>query len=270
VESALFRPDFVTLSIRSGGRVTSRLLIGANGIRSNLHQQVNLARYVKSRKRMALRSYFPRVEKLTGLVEVFATHGAEAYVAPVGQGARVTVLFQNDGESQTHKSGGGIHEWYAQLLRRFPGLAERLPRSIPHPVEATAPVSLQLPAVHAHRLILIGDAAGASDPIAGQGMTQALKDAFLASRLLPPLLREDRLGYADLAEYTRLRQVAFAPSTEIADTLLFLARRPRLARRAVRVLSRNYSLRRKILSAVAGSNGGALTPRDKFRLLLGI
>lgn len=270
VESTLFQPDLVTLSTRSGARVTSRLLIGANGIRSNLHQQVGIARYVKSRERMALRSYFPRVANLKGLVEVFATTGAEAYLAPMGQGARVTVLFQKDHETRAQRNGGSIQKWYAELLNRFSGLTERLPQSIPYPVEATAPVTLQLPVCHAHRLVLIGDAAGTSDPIAGQGMSQALKDAFLAGQLLTPLLKEDRLGCADLAEYTRLRQTTFARSIQIADTLLFLARHPRIARRAVATLSRKDALRWKILNAVAGNGDGTLSRRDRLRLITGI
>lgn len=270
IQSVSFHSDYVTLFPRTGSPITSRLVIGANGIHSNLHHQAGLKREIRNPRRMALRTFFPEVEQLEGVVEVFTSDGAEAYLAPMGPGARVTILFENEPSPTRPRKGSDLRGWYGSLLGYFPLLAKRLPPVISDRVEATAPVTLLLPACHAHRLILVGDAAGASDPIAGQGMSQALKDAFLAGELLTGLLKEDHLECADLADYTRLRQKTFARSIQVADTLLHLARHPRLARRAVGALSRNDSLRWKILNAVAGNGDGVLSRWDKLRLMVGM
>jgi 2-polyprenyl-6-methoxyphenol hydroxylase-like FAD-dependent oxidoreductase len=96
-------------------------------------------------------------------------------------------------------------------------------------------------------MLLVGDAAGAVDPVTGQGMTVALKDAQLACQILKERLHEDRLSEQDLCEYTRARNGYFRPAFQLAQMLLWAVQHPFLTRQTLKALSRNHALRQKVL-----------------------
>jgi len=248
---------------------TARLLIGADGIRSRFHNGFGIHRRKRRTRRFALRTLYDQFQG-TGVVEVHCCVAGEAYVAPMDNGsARITLLLFGS----AHRSRGApLSDLYFENLSLFPHLMKRLKNPYPQgPVQSTGAVSLEVSRCHGQRLLLVGDAAGAVDPVTGLGMTVALKDAQLAARLLKDRLHKDRLSEQDLSEYTRLRNDYFRPAFQLAQMLLCAVRHPFLTRQTLKALSRNHALRQKVLTMATTLRAGSfLNGKDQLHLLLGI
>ncbi len=227
----------------------ARLLIGADGIRSRFHHGFGIHRLKRRARRFALRTLYDQLEG-SDLVEVHCCEAGEAYVAPMEKGAaRITLLLFG---SAQRRRGAALSDLYFEKLSLFPRLVQRLKNPYPQgPVQSTGAVSLEVSRCHGQRLLLVGDAAGAVDPVTGQGMTVALKDAQLACQVLTERLAEDTLSEPDLCEYTRARKGYFRPYFQLAQMLLCAVRHPFLGRQTVRALSRSQALRQKVLRMAA-------------------
>lgn len=250
-------------------RHTARLLVAADGIRSRFHRQFQIHRRPPRFRRFALRTRYSRLRDWQSVVEVYFSSIGEAYVAPLGKGeVLVALLLFTPPPSQ----GRRLSDLYFESVKHFPELQKRL--SDPYPperVEATAPVALRLSRYHSHRFLLVGDAAGAVDPVTGQGMTMAFKDGELACEILRQRLRDDELSEQALSFYTERRNRYFLPSYELAEFLLSAFRRPFLARQAIRSLSRNHRLAQKILHMATDADPiRSLDWKDRLQLALGV
>ncbi len=227
----------------------ARLLIGADGIRSRFHHGFGIHRLKRRARRFALRTSYDQLEG-SDLVEVHCCEAGEAYVAPLENGAaRITLLLFG---SAQRRRGAALSDLYFEKLSLFPRLVQRLKSPYPQgPVQSTGAVSLEVSRGHGQRLLLVGDAAGAVDPVTGQGMTVALKDAQLACQVLKERLAEDRLSEPDLCQYTRARKGYFRPYFQLSQMLLCAVRHPFLGRQTVRALSHSQTLRQKVLRMAA-------------------
>ncbi len=247
---------------------SGRVLVGADGIRSRFPKAMGIQRQNPGNGRFALRASFDGLRGMDGLVEVFCSPAAEAYIAPMGdERARVTLLIDGPPDSGRRHAD----ELYSRTIQGFPSLTKRMRSLQPEEgVEATSPVCQRLGRCHDNRLLLVGDAAGAVDPVTGQGMTVALRDALLASEVLTSALARDALEAEDLAIYSRRRELHFQVSYELAQNLLFVLQRPFVARQAARAISRNRRLRRRLLSLATESQPQQpLTHLEHLRLLFG-
>ncbi len=251
----------------SGETFAGRLLVGADGIRSRFHGRSGIRRLASSNGRFALRGLFEDFAHRDGWVDVFCSRLGEAYIAPLGpSSARVTLLL-----NQRLDGGPGDTERFASHLRHFPEVLARTGGRPPLRVDATAPVSRRVSACHGERLLLVGDAAGAVDPITGQGMTLALRDAQLAAEVAGDRLRRGRLKEADLRPYTARRRDYFERSDELSRRLLGLLERPWLFARVRRALLSNPRLQARLLaSAVWPGSSGGLRWSDRLRLVAGL
>jgi 2-polyprenyl-6-methoxyphenol hydroxylase-like FAD-dependent oxidoreductase len=227
----------------------ARLLIGADGIRSRFHHGFGIHRLKRRARRFALRTFYDQLEG-SDRVEVHCCEAGEAYVAPMDNGAaRITLLLFG---SAQRTRGAALSDLYFEKLSLFPRLVQRLKNPYPQgPVQSTGAVSLEVSRCHGQRLLLVGDAAGAVDPVTGQGMTVALKNAQLACQVLKERLHKDSLSEQDLGEYTRLRNGYFRPSFQLAQMLLCAVRYLFVGRQTFKALSRNQTLRKKVLRMVA-------------------
>jgi menaquinone-9 beta-reductase len=271
LESLEAGPRQVAVRVREGRKThgfSCRLLIGADGVRSQVRRSVGISSWFPSRKRFALSACFSYLREAGNAVEIHCSRWGEAYVAPRATGqVRVTLLLSS-------RPGGGLGGGAVQLLENalvgFPFLRGRLPSSPLGTVSATAPLGVSVRRCHADRLLLIGDAAGAVDPVTGQGMSLALRDAKLAAEVLKERLAEDRLSRNHLAHFSELRRSYFRAASDLANLLLFLLQHPSWAGKALRAIGNNVQLRNKLSTLASGHHPSpALTWMDRLHLLLG-
>ena len=253
-----------------GGRTSryrGRALIAADGLHSRLRTRLGIPHYTPSSRRLALCTYHRDFRPTQEAVEVHCSQLGEAYVAPFGRSAaRVTLLLYQARIDGWHLPASLL---YRRALSHFPTLTQaELREDSDLSVHAVAPLATRLPRCHGDRFLLVGDAGGAVDPVTGQGMTIALRDAELAAEVLTEALVRDRLDSASLAPYTRRRNQYFRPAYHTARLLLFVLRHPRLATRLAKALRRHPELGQRILeSAIRTSARSGLTRTELLRLL---
>ncbi len=215
----------------SGGAVSARLLVAADGLHSPLRKAAGLEDEPRGPRRFGLRQHFalrPWGER----VEVHFAEGLEAYVTPAGANRVGIAFLWEDGQVPAPIS-------FDAMLTRFPRLKEQLGAAPPDSKAMGAGPLLQ----HVHgavrgRLVLLGDAAGYVDAITGEGLTLAFDQAKVLGRLLPGALEDPR----ELHAYEEASRRAFKSYARLASSLVALARRPALRRAALNRLIANPSL----------------------------
>ena len=196
----------------------TRFQVGADGIHSLFHRRF-VGAYRPSR-RVGLSTHVLGLEGLGDRVEVFFHDEGELYVAPTGGGeALVSALFD-----YRHFRRDGIN----YLLRKTWALRDRVSRlEFTTPVLASAPLGLHVPRITDPEagLLLVGDAAGASDPITASGLALALVATREAA---------DAIVSGDLSQYERRRRALERPARELGVLMRWLGRSERRATRVLR------------------------------------
>jgi flavin-dependent dehydrogenase len=194
-----------------------RFVVGADGAHSMFHRR--LKAIPATPRRVGLSAHLARVHGLGTRVEVFLHDDGELYLAPTGGGeALVAALFY---QSRFRRDG------LVRLLSSIPELRDRIAGSeFTSPVLAAAPLGLHVPRVVDDNLLLIGDAAGAPDPITGDGMALALVSVKAAA---------EAIVSGNLRRYQRARLEAGRTAERFGRLMLGLTRKERLARLTPRV-----------------------------------
>ncbi|MBL4847998.1 MAG: hypothetical protein JKY65_20980, partial [Planctomycetes bacterium] len=123
---------------------------------------------------------------------------------------------------------------------------------------------------HATRLLLVGDAAGALDPITGEGLSVALVTSEIASEVLADAFARNDFSARRLASWSRRRGRAMSSLAGLTRALRYLADHPERAERVIRTLIKAPDTFERLLGVAAGTASlGSLRVRDGFRLLLG-
>jgi len=122
---------------------------------------------------------------------------------------------------------------------------------------------------------LIGDAAHALNPNAGQGTNQVLEDALVLAEILTVCLQEGRLGAQDLRPYEERRRPAAGFVQRMGETYAFLwtSSNPlvsTLQAWTARQTGRHPDIMRKVVAQTAGLVASPLTFREQVRLLTGV
>lgn len=217
-------------------RLSARLLVGADGLRSPIRRRLGYElpqRHALERQRYGMRQHF-RIAPWSDFVEVHFAAGAEAYVTPLGP-ERVGVALLTYGRPGR----------FGELLERFHPVCDRLAAgSVPlgRPLGA-GPLEQRSRALLAPGVALVGDAAGYRDAITGEG----LSIGFGCARALVARFAQGELEHYP-ADHARLSR----PLDRLTQSLLFLARRPRLRRLALDQLARHPALLSDLLSIAAG------------------
>jgi flavin-dependent dehydrogenase len=190
-------------------------VVGADGLRSIFHRR--LPGYRPAVRRVGLSTHIAGIDGVGDHVEVFFHPLGEVYIAPAGGGEALVaaLLYQ-----RTFRRDGLVH-----LLRVIPELRARTAHiEMTTPLLAAAPLGLGVPRVVDGNLLLIGDAAGAPDPITGDGMSLAFASVKPAA---------DAIVGGDLARYQRTRIEMGRASDRLGRLLLRLARVDGRAARAL-------------------------------------
>ena len=256
----------VEVTLAAGGRLASRLLVAADGGRSRLRGLagigVNRWDYGQSAVVATIRHERPHDGR------------AEEHFLPSGPLATLPLADDADGRHRSSlvwAEAPAVAERLArcddflfesELTRRLGqrfGTLEAVGRRAAHPLGLTLARRLVAP-----RLALVGDAAHAMHPIAGQGLNLGLNDVAALAEVLADGLRLGRdPGAADLlADYERWRLADILRVSATADALTRLFSNDRLALRLLRdvglgVVDRLPPLKRWLMTAAAGPAGRA-------------
>ena len=227
------RPGAVTLRTNAG-ELTAGVVVAADGLHSRLRRAAGLEQPTRAAARFGLRQHV-RVPPWSRHVEVHLAEGVQAFLTPAGT-ARVGVAFLWE---------KGLLEGpvsFARLLERFPAVAERIAGAAEdsHP-RGAGPLAQAVRARTADRFALVGDAAGYVDAITGEGLSLALVCGRVLGESLPEALARGA-SRAALAPYERFAAREFRRYALVCRTVLALARRPSLRRRALHVLGRHPRL----------------------------
>jgi flavin-dependent dehydrogenase len=193
------------------GPFSADWVVAADGLRSMVRRWIDTERAAHGRERYGLRQHF-RVSPWSDDVEVYWGPGCEAYVTPVDND-HVGVALLCDGKPST----------FEQLLQAFPSLRQRLDGAEPaSTIRGAGPMRQIAAAGGRDRIALVGDAAGFVDPITGEGVSLALRQAEALV---------EAIEQGDLDRYrTNLRAIVRWPER---ITLLTLAlQRPRWLQQA--------------------------------------
>lgn len=242
-----------------GRRVTARLIVGADGLRSEVRRWAGLEGVSSRRRRFAVQQHF-RCEPWSKFVEVHWTEGAEAYVTPCGrEEVGVAVLWA----AEAKQTGGG-QRLMESMLSRFPRLSVSLQGAEPSAgARAIGPMHQVARSPVSDGVGLVGDASGYLDAITGEGISLALAQVqALYDSIGPWMLSNDRVPTArELQGYSRRISGMVRQHQSITRLVLFLSRKPRLAERAIKGLGRQPQLFRWLLSANMGAVPAASIPK---------
>ncbi len=216
----------------SAGPLSAAWLIGADGVHSTIRRQSGLESRSRAPRRFGIRRHF-RVEPWSSLVEVHWADDAEAYVTPVARDeVGIACLWRGDGRR------------FDDLLELFPALHARLRGAEPTSAVLGAGPFARARGCHRGRVALVGDAAGALDPLTGEGITVGL---LSAQSLVAALARGNPLG-----AYARRRRRLLTVPRALAGLLLFAADRPRVRHGFVRVVARHSGFFDRLIALNAG------------------
>ncbi|MEU2824076.1 FAD-dependent monooxygenase [Streptomyces bacillaris] len=147
--------------------LTARWLIAADGLHSPLRRALGLDHPVPGPGRYGLRRHY-RTAPWSDLVEVHWSPHAEAYVTPVDEHLVGVAVLSRD------------HRPYADHLAAFPDLAAQLAGPGATPVRGAGPLRQRARGPRAGRVLLVGDAAGYTDALTGEGIALAVATASAA------------------------------------------------------------------------------------------
>jgi flavin-dependent dehydrogenase len=198
-------------------RVRARWIIGADGSQSSVRRWAGLNKVHRNSRRFSYRRHFP-IAPWSEYIEIHWGNRCQFYVTPVSPSEICLVLMTRD-----------QHERVADALPRFPQLQQRLQGvAAVTPERGAYAVTRRLRRVTRGNVALIGDASGNVDPITGEGLCLAFRQA----RALADALMAENLS---LYESTHRR----------------LLRRPRLMAEFMLLMDRSNFLQRRTIEALA-------------------
>ena len=213
-------------------RVVARWIIGADGSQSSVRRWAGLNNFHRNSQRFSYRRHF-RVAPWTDYMEIHWGERCQFYVTPVSGNEICLVLMTRD-----------QHQRVTDALPSFPQLHARLEHAAALRTERGASaVTRKLRRVTRGNIALIGDASGNVDPITGEGMCLAFRQAgALANALVA-----DNLSLYESAH----RRLSRRPQL-MADFMLLMDRSNFLQRRTMKAFTDRPRLFADILAMHVG------------------
>jgi flavin-dependent dehydrogenase len=231
--------------------VRTRLIVGADGLRSKTRDWAGLTQSGCFAVRCGARRHFRKTVQHCPAVEVYWSDGMEAYVTPISsQEIGIALLWDRDHPEQ----GRGIP--FAERLQQFPALAPRLAGATPtSSVRGVPQLEQRCRSAVAPGVILLGDAAGFLDALTGEGVNLALAEGLALRTTVIPLLKEGRgvPSLQGLQPYQKAVVRIQKPYYQVTRAALWISRQPRRAELFVRVLASRPRFFQHVLSANMGT-----------------
>lgn len=239
-------------------RWPSRWVVGADGLRSQFHRRPEFPASPPAVRRVGFSTHVRGLDVDRERVEVIVHERGELYLAPSdGDTALVACLFR----AEELPEGASAEDRVLELLLSLEVLRGRVRGlAFATPVLACAPLGLRVGAVAAGNVLLVGDAAGAPDPVTGEGLSLAILSARAAA---------EAIAAGEPERYVREHRRLAAGSDWLGRWLLRATRYPALADRVVRSLVEHPELFGKLLEIAVGTRRpGDLSLVDVARLLV--
>lgn len=212
--------------------ITSRVVIGADGIRSRVARALDLAHHGGLR-RIAFVAHCDGVAGMSNDAELHAGQGAYIGLNPLG-GGRTNVAVVVDA-ARVRQAMDRPDAFVQAELARFPAVAARVDgATIARGWLVTGPFDVRARRSAADGCLLVGDAADFFDPFTGEGIGAALTGAILATETLDEVLRSDApITAARLAGYRTARRRQFAGKWAVERLIGHAMRFPRFFDRCI-------------------------------------
>lgn len=207
--------------------ITARRLIAADGMTSPALRSLGVARRGPDLRRYGLAARMTGVGA-SDFVEVFLLDGGELYLTPLPGTGRASIALLL--EHRTLAAARGREAAFWALALSHPALAPRLARAkLDGPIAGLGPLAAAPAFCEDGAWLAAGDAAGAVDPLVGDGIGLALRSARLAAAETDAALA----GAGTPGGYTRARSRLIRPKERLARFALAMSRSPALARVAI-------------------------------------
>jgi menaquinone-9 beta-reductase len=261
VRGVAVRDDRVRLTTERG-ELYSRVLIGADGLRSSVAGVMGWARPpARRRPRHGLVGHLGiDAARMADEIVITLLESVEVYSAPSGVGEMLVAVLGPRGSLRG--PGLTVTESYRALVEQaHPELKEA---PLTGRVWGAGPFYTSPRRVAAGRVFLAGDAAGFLDPLTGDGISSGLAQAETLSRLLDSVdLRSGAVLEGAAASYRRWVARQWRRRRAITALALALTGSASLARRAMMGVTRRPAALQALLAVNDGSRGLlSLGPRD--------
>lgn len=258
-----------------GPNLTERasFLVGADGARSTVRRLAGLDWSKSGTQRWAVRAHFEHKERSVqkSQVEVILAGEREMYLTPLSD--YETGVIMTLGQDQLNGVQGRPRPAILETLSGSgDGFCQELSQStLISRVQAIGPLGVPAKSSFGRRLILVGDAAGALDPITGEGLSISLKSSLLAAQTIISVFESGDFGAKPLKAYHRSRLKSIRELSLLTRLVLWLSQHPKVAHKIIANLGEQPQTFSKLLGIAAGSYGvSSLTPRDACRIVLGL
>ncbi len=223
------------------GRFRARWVVGADGLRSQFHRRPEFPAAPPAARRVGLSAHVRGLEVDRDRVEVILHEGGEVYLAPSdGDEALVACLCRREAMPPgATNEDRALHVLLSLDVLRGRSRGVRFTS----PCLASAPLGLRVGAAAAGNVLLVGDAAGAPDPVTGEGMSLGI----LSARAAAEAIESGRPG-----DYARERGRLASGSEWLGRWILRAARYPAVADRVVASLIERPGVFTKLLEIAVG------------------
>jgi 2-polyprenyl-6-methoxyphenol hydroxylase-like FAD-dependent oxidoreductase len=236
------------VGLRVGGEVRrARLVVGADGLDSPVRRSLGLDGRAPDATRDGVRMHFRLAagRALSDRLEIFIGRGYELYAAPLPD-SEILLAALCDRGALVGGARAALDRWIAvePVLRE--ALDGATPLSAP---TGRAPVTRRARAGFSPGAVLLGDAWSATDPLTAGGIAHALVTAERLAAILPRYLAD---GDAHLAPFDRARKRLLRAHDRLTRALVFVVRRPALARATLRGMRAAPFIMRRLVGIAAG------------------
>lgn len=258
VRAVRIQPGDGPTVLTTAGEVRPRFVAVADGLRSSIRHQLGWTSGPRPPHRYGVVSHW----KVDGLpdpwVRITIDRGLELYEGPVAGNQRLVALLCS--QARMPEFAGRLADRYRELVLELrPGLQTAQHEGS---VMAVGPFRYRAKTVAQDGVFLVGDAAGFTDPITGEGLASGLRQAraLVTSLSAPAAERSYRRAHRKLTRDPR----------RVAELLIYFTASPARVERGLRGLRHAPNALSNMLGANFGYWGLArVTPREWLALLSG-
>ena len=251
-------PNGMATVVTAAGDVRARFVAVADGLRSALRHRLGWTVGPRPPHRYGIVAHWKMDAPVDPWVRITFDPGLEVYDGPVAGNQRMVALLCY--QDRMHEFGGRLQARYLEIAQALrPAL---LNADLVGSVSAVGPFWYRASTVAQGRVFLLGDAAGFTDPITGEGVAAGLRQAraFAAALESPNPERAYRQAHRRLTHDPR----------RVAALFLRLSRTPALVGRAIRSHQRSPQTLTTLLGIGFGYWGfNRITPREWIRMFSG-